>query len=84
MMYLRGVQQIFMDLALNPKIVEAIQGHIINYFIQYNHNVFKSANGAIDIFMMGDDIGKEILLRPSKGPSDLSRVERDGLLDEKS
>ena len=59
MMYLRGVQQIFIDLALNPKIVEALKEHIINYFIQYNHNVFKSANGAIDIFMMGDDIGAQ-------------------------
>ncbi len=57
MMYLRGVQQTFVDLALNPKIVEAIRDHIINYFVEYNHHVFKSANGEIDIFMMGDDIG---------------------------
>lgn len=57
MMYLRGIQQTFVDLVLNPKIVEAIRDHVIDYFIKYNHHVFKAANGAIDVFMMGDDIG---------------------------
>jgi uroporphyrinogen decarboxylase len=59
MMYLRGIQQIFIDMVMNPKIVEAIRDHIISYFIEYNHNVFKAAGGAIDIFMMGDDIGAQ-------------------------
>jgi uroporphyrinogen decarboxylase len=57
MMYLRGIQQTFVDLVLNPKIVEAIRDHVIDYFVKYNHRVFKAANGAIDVFMMGDDIG---------------------------
>lgn len=57
MMYLRGVQQAFLDLYRNPKIVEAIRDHILAYFIEYDHRVFKAARGAIDIFMMGDDIG---------------------------
>lgn len=57
MMYLRGIQQAFMDLAMNPKIVEAIRDHIISYFVEYDHRVFKAAGGEIDIFMMGDDMG---------------------------
>jgi uroporphyrinogen decarboxylase len=57
MMYLRGIQQAFVDLAVNPKIVEAIRNHIVNYFVEYNHRVFKGADGEIDIFMMGDDVG---------------------------
>ncbi len=56
-MYLRGIQQTFIDLAINPKIIEAIRDHIINYFVEYNHRVFKVTTGAIDVFMMGDDIG---------------------------
>ena len=56
-MYLRGVQKTFSDLILNPKITEAIRDHIISYFVEYDHRVFKAAQGAIDIFMMGDDIG---------------------------
>jgi uroporphyrinogen decarboxylase len=57
MMYLRGIQQAYMDLAINPKIVEAIRDHILNYFVEYDHRVFKAAGGEIDIFMMGDDMG---------------------------
>jgi uroporphyrinogen decarboxylase len=57
MMYLRGIQQAFVDLAINPKIVEAIRGHVVNYFVEYNHRVFKAAGGEIDVFMMGDDVG---------------------------
>jgi uroporphyrinogen decarboxylase len=56
-MYLRGVQKTFSDLILNPKITEAIRDHIIHYFVEYDHRVFKAVQGAIDIFMMGDDIG---------------------------
>ena len=59
MMYLRGIQQIFIDMAMNPKIVETIRDHIISYFIEYNHQVFKAVDGEIDIFMMGDDIGAQ-------------------------
>jgi uroporphyrinogen decarboxylase len=56
-MYLRGVQQTFADLLMNPKIVECIRDHVVNYFVEYDHRVFKAAKGAIDVFMMGDDIG---------------------------
>jgi len=59
MMYLRGIQQILIDMVMNPKIVEVIRNHIINYFIEYNHRVFKAVKGEIDIFMMGDDIGAQ-------------------------
>ncbi len=57
MMYLRGIQQIFIDMVMNPAIVEYIRNRIIEYFVEYNHRVFKSVEGEIDIFMMGDDIG---------------------------
>lgn len=57
MMYLRGIQQIFVDLAIHPKIVEEMRDRIVGYFVDYNHRVFKAADGEIDIFMMGDDIG---------------------------
>jgi uroporphyrinogen decarboxylase len=59
MMYLRGIQQIFIDMAMNPKIVEVMRDRIVSYFIEYNHRVFKAADGEIDIFMMGDDIGAQ-------------------------
>lgn len=57
MMYLRGIQQTFIDLAMNPKIVECIRDHVVNYFVNYNPKVFEAAGGEIDMFMMGDDMG---------------------------
>lgn len=57
MMYLRGIQQTFIDLVQNPGIVECIRDHIINYFVEYNPKVFEAGGGEIDMFMMGDDMG---------------------------
>ncbi|MFH1007275.1 MAG: uroporphyrinogen decarboxylase family protein [Candidatus Latescibacterota bacterium] len=59
MMYLRGMEQAYIDLALDPMMVEAVVGHIREYFLEYNRRVFESAGGKIDIFMMGDDFGTQ-------------------------
>ena len=58
-MYLRGVEQILVDLAMNPEIADAIFEHIYQYFMTYNRRVFEAAEGRIDIFMMGDDFGSQ-------------------------
>ncbi|MHB9025856.1 MAG: uroporphyrinogen decarboxylase family protein [Armatimonadota bacterium] len=59
-MYLRGVEQIMLDMALDPEIVESIVGRITEYYLEYNRRVFEAAGGGIDIFMMGDDFGTQI------------------------
>ncbi len=59
MMYLRGMTQIFVDLRRNPELVEAMIERIKAYYIQYNARVFAAADGAADIFMMGDDYGTQ-------------------------
>ena len=58
-MYLRGVEQILMDLALHPALVECIIEHITAYYLEYNERVFQAARGQFDIFMMGDDFGTQ-------------------------
>lgn len=59
MMYLRGMEQAYIDLVENPKIAEAIISHIRDYFLEYNRRVFEAARGKIDVFMMGDDFGTQ-------------------------
>ncbi len=59
MMYLRGMEQAYIDLVLNPRIAEAVISHIREYFMEYNRRVFEAAEGKIDIFMMGDDFGTQ-------------------------
>jgi uroporphyrinogen decarboxylase len=59
MMYIRGMEQAYIDLGVNPEIAECIIEHIKTYFLEYNERVFKAAKGKIDIFMMGDDFGTQ-------------------------
>ena len=59
MMYLRGMEQTYVDLRRSPQIVEAILGHVTEYFLAYNERVFAEAGDLIDIFMMGDDFGTQ-------------------------
>ena len=58
-MYLRGTEQFVMDLALDPEITECILQHIAAYYLEYNRQVFEAAEGNIDIFFMGDDMGTQ-------------------------
>ncbi len=58
-MYLRGVEQIFTDLALNPELVECLLEHLTTYYLEYNERVFQAAEGQFDVFMMGDDFGMQ-------------------------
>lgn len=58
-MYLRGMEQIYVDMSCDPDIADAIFARIRDYFIPYNDRVFAAAKGKIDIFMMGDDFGNQ-------------------------
>ena len=58
-MYLRGVEQILVDLVENPALVDCMLDHINSYYREYNRRVFEAAQGRIDIFMMGDDFGTQ-------------------------
>jgi uroporphyrinogen decarboxylase len=58
-MYLRGVEQILVDLALNPAMVDCMLEHINAYHMEYNRRVFEAAAEHIDVFMMGDDFGTQ-------------------------
>jgi uroporphyrinogen decarboxylase len=65
-MYLRGMQQLMIDMALNPPLVEALLEKIADYYLAHNERIFKAGEGLIDIFMMGDDFGtqKGLLVSP--------------------
>jgi len=58
-MYLRGTEQFLSDLVLEPAIAECILQHISHYYLTYNERVFQAAEGTIDIFFLGDDMGTQ-------------------------
>jgi uroporphyrinogen decarboxylase len=55
-----------MDLALNPKLVEALVAKLLEFHLEHNRRIFEAAAKEIDIFMLGDDFGSEngLLLSP--------------------
>jgi uroporphyrinogen decarboxylase len=58
-MYLRGVEQILLDLALQPELAQALFERIAAFYLEYARRTFEAADGGIDIFMMGDDFGSQ-------------------------
>jgi len=48
-----------MDLVLNPKLVEALVGKLLEFHLEHNRRIFEAAAKEIDIFMLGDDFGSE-------------------------
>jgi uroporphyrinogen decarboxylase len=60
------MQQLMMDMALNPPLVKALLEKISDYYLAHNGRIFEAGNGLIDIFMMGDDFGtqKGLLISP--------------------
>ena len=58
-MYLRGMDGFFMDLALNPGLVEALVAELLEFHLEHNRRIFEAAAKNVDIFMLGDDFGSE-------------------------
>jgi uroporphyrinogen decarboxylase len=65
-MYLRGIDQILVDLALEPEIAAAIIQHVADFYLEYARRTFEAAGDGLDIFFTGDDFGtqKGMFMRP--------------------
>ena len=57
--YIRGMEQFFMDLYLNPEIVTAICTKVENYYRERALRVIEASNGMIDVVGSGGDLGGE-------------------------
>ena len=58
-MYLRGVEQILVDLALNPEIAEAIFTKVREFYLAYLERILAAGRGKIDVVLTGDDFGSQ-------------------------
>jgi uroporphyrinogen decarboxylase len=75
-MYLRGVEQILLDLLHQPEIAEYIFGRLTEFYLEYARRTFAAAGDGLDIFMTGDDFGTQRSLFVS--PAMWSRFLRPG------
>jgi len=58
-MYIRGVEQILLDLVLNPEIAEYIFRRVADFYLEYSRRTFEAAGDALDIMFLGDDFGTQ-------------------------
>ena len=58
-MYVRGVEQILVDIMINQDIAKAIFGRIADFYTEYASRTLEAAQGNIDIFFTGDDFGTQ-------------------------
>lgn len=58
-MYLRGTEQIFMDMAMAPEIAEAIFRRLRIFYAEYLRRILEAADELIDIVLTGDDFGAQ-------------------------
>jgi len=58
-MYLRGTEEIFVDLAVRPQIARCIIDRIRSFYLAYLEQILHAARGKIDIVLTGDDFGAQ-------------------------
>jgi len=75
-MYLRGTENIFIDLAMQEEIADITIRKIREFYIVYLDRILHAAKGKIDIVLTGDDFGSQNALLIS--PITWRRFIRDG------
>ncbi|MAG37269.1 MAG: hypothetical protein CL878_13630 [Dehalococcoidia bacterium] len=58
-MYLRGAEQLFLDLIVAPEVAQAIFRRIADFYAEYSRRTLEAAAGDVDIFFTGDDFGTQ-------------------------
>jgi uroporphyrinogen decarboxylase len=57
--YLRGFEQVFIDMVENPEIARALFRKISDFYMEYGRRILAAAKGHIDILCTGDDFGTQ-------------------------
>jgi len=78
-MYVRGVEEIFLDMAMNPEMAGAIFNKISSFYLEYERRILKAAKGKIDILCTGDDFGAQdnLMISPAMWKEFLEKGFRD-------
>jgi uroporphyrinogen decarboxylase len=57
--HLRGLEQSYEDLLVNPELAEAILQHIFEFYYEQNRRIFDLAGGRIDATKVAEDLGSQ-------------------------
>jgi uroporphyrinogen decarboxylase len=56
---MRGMEQAFEDLLVNPEIAHAILGHLFDFHYEYLRRFLEAGGGRIDLFYVAEDLGSQ-------------------------
>ena len=65
--YMRGFEQFFLDMALDPELVQAIMGKVTDFYVEYFTRQLAAAKGGIDLVFTADDLAGQEGLLMSRG-----------------
>jgi uroporphyrinogen decarboxylase len=57
--YMRGLRQAFLDLALHPRIADAVLGHLFDFHYEHHRRMFEAGRGRIDTTWVAEDLGSQ-------------------------
>jgi len=55
--YMRGFEQIFLDLVINPELVHGIMDRVTRFYVEHFQRILSAARGEVDLVFTADDIG---------------------------
>jgi uroporphyrinogen decarboxylase len=56
---LRGLEQSFEDLVVNPDIADAILGHLFDFHFEHHQRIFEAGRGRIGLSFVAEDLGSQ-------------------------
>jgi len=54
-----GMENLLIKMYEEPEIVDAVFGHVVDYYVAVSERIFAEAGDAIDIFFIGNDFGSQ-------------------------
>ncbi len=56
---LLGMENLYMKMYDSPDVVDAVMGHLVDYYAAVSRRIFEAAGDIIDIFFIGNDLGSQ-------------------------
>ncbi|MFV2067527.1 MAG: uroporphyrinogen decarboxylase family protein [Pirellulales bacterium] len=56
---LMGMENVCLKMFDEPEMVDAVLGHLVDYYVATSQRIFDAAAGGIDIFFIGNDFGSQ-------------------------
>jgi uroporphyrinogen-III decarboxylase len=66
-----GMERLYLKMFEQPELIDALLGHIMDFYIAASAKIFEAAADAIDIFFIGNDFGSQT--GPLLGPDQFDR-----------